>query len=736
MLRLRSVALLGLATLLVTVSPARAQIRPADSTSVANLRAFSTLYGLVRYFHPSDEASAADWNAVATLGASRARDARTPDDLRRALDGVFGPLAPSIVLFPTGNEPPRPAPVPTDGLDLVSWQHLGVGLGDLNNVYRSARTNREAPETARFGVFTTGLDPEPLRGHRVRLTAAVRSEGAPAQAWLRVDGPDGPRAFDNMSDRPVRSAQWQTVTIEAPVDDDAVGVSFGGLLVGVGAASFDGFTIEAQRPDGTWAPVAFDNGGFEGDGTEGWWAQSEGYVYTIHGEAAEGHDALRLASASGWLPGALFAEHAAPDEAVVRSLGRGLSARVPLALWSRDGHTLPAAPAERLEALHADLARPADAQAVRLADVVVAWTVFEHFYPYFDVVDVDWDAKLTEAVAGALGAPDEEAQCRVLRRLVAALDDGHGSVRCAGPVSRATVPFSVEVVEGAVTVVATADSSLVLPGDVVVSLDGKPAADVLAEAETLISGSPQRVRMRAASSFSDGPLGSAVHYVVERGGVRRPVDAVRSEPNPPEGARPPPIAEIRPGVFYADLTRLDDEALDAKMETLAAAPAVVFDLRGYPQISTDVLAHLAGQTLHSARWNLPRTIQPDRERPLAPDTSSWAVPPQTPRFTGRVAFVTDARAISYAETMLGIVEAYSLGAIVGTPTAGANGNINPFSLPGGERVWWTGMQVIKHDGSQHHLVGIRPTVPAERTRAGVAAGRDEVLERAIAIVTE
>jgi len=71
---------------------------------------------------------------------------------------------------------------------------------------------------------------------------------------------------------------------------------------------------------------------------------------------------------------------------------------------------------------------------------------------------------------------------------------------------------------------------------------------------------------------------------------------------------------------------------------------------------------------------------------------------------------------------------------VGGPTAGTNGNVNPFTLPGGYRVVWTGMKVLKHDGKQHHGVGIQPTVPVTRTIKGVAAGRDEMLERGIEVV--
>jgi C-terminal processing protease CtpA/Prc len=71
---------------------------------------------------------------------------------------------------------------------------------------------------------------------------------------------------------------------------------------------------------------------------------------------------------------------------------------------------------------------------------------------------------------------------------------------------------------------------------------------------------------------------------------------------------------------------------------------------------------------------------------------------------------------------------------VGQPTAGTNGNINPFVLPGDFRITWTGMKVLKHDGSQHHLIGIQPTVPAKRTIQGIIEGRDELFEKALKII--
>ena len=83
---------------------------------------------------------------------------------------------------------------------------------------------------------------------------------------------------------------------------------------------------------------------------------------------------------------------------------------------------------------------------------------------------------------------------------------------------------------------------------------------------------------------------------------------------------------------------------------------------------------------------------------------------------------------------MGIVEHYDLGTIVGGTTAGANGNVNLINLPGsGFRITFTGMRVIKHDGSQHHLVGIQPDVAIEPTLAGIREGRDEVLEKGVEV---
>jgi C-terminal processing protease CtpA/Prc len=68
---------------------------------------------------------------------------------------------------------------------------------------------------------------------------------------------------------------------------------------------------------------------------------------------------------------------------------------------------------------------------------------------------------------------------------------------------------------------------------------------------------------------------------------------------------------------------------------------------------------------------------------------------------------------------------------IGSPTAGANGDITNFILPGNLVVTFTGHDVRHPDGRQLQRIGIQPHVYVRPTIAGIRAGRDEVLEAAV-----
>ncbi|HEY8969768.1 MAG TPA: S41 family peptidase, partial [Puia sp.] len=105
--------------------------------------------------------------------------------------------------------------------------------------------------------------------------------------------------------------------------------------------------------------------------------------------------------------------------------------------------------------------------------------------------------------------------------------------------------------------------------------------------------------------------------------------------------------------------------------------------------------------------------------------------PINPHLNGKVFFITDGSAISYADSYMGYIKDFHLATIVGQATAGTNGDVNRMALPGGYNVQFSGLLVKDHQGGKHHLKGIVPDVPVERTIRGIREGRDEMLDKAL-----
>jgi hypothetical protein len=425
---------------------------------------------------------------------------------------------------------------------------------------------------------------------------------------------------------------------------------------------------------------------------------------------------------------------------LVASLGGGVEARIPLAVRVDDRGTLPRGAARRATAAAPAPALATD-RAVRLAAAALAWNVLQHFYPYFDDVRTDWPPLLPLVLQQAAIDRTELDLADTLSVLIAGLRDGQARVTSPATAAiDAAPPLALTWVEGRLLVSTAAPATGLEPGDSIVSVNGAPAPLALEDQERTISGAtPQWMRVRAIGQLLSGPPGSQLTLGVERSQAsrRRETVTVTRQREPSPSVQPlPPVATLAEGVMYADLTRLDDKALDAALPRLAQAAGLVFDVRGDPAASDPHLLfrHLARAPLTSGQWLIPEVTRPDRVRMAFVPGPGWSFAPQAPYLGGRKVFLSDARAVGAAESYLEIVEHYSLGDIVGAPTAGTQGAPNRISLPGGFTVSFTGMRVLKHVGAPQHGIGIQPTVAVTRTRAAIAEGRDEVIARALEVL--
>ena len=417
-------------------------------------------------------------------------------------------------------------------------------------------------------------------------------------------------------------------------------------------------------------------------------------------------------------------------------LGSGLKARVRLSLTETEART----PGPALGALTAAVAALSNSQGrsdpdVRLADVVVAWNVLRHFYPYWTEAAVDWDTRLQPQLALAASAGDRNTHRDVLRQLIADARDGHGNVADrAAAERRGLLPLQISMIEGRLVVTGSAVPEQVPVGSIVIALSGTPAADRFDEGVRLSSGTAQWRQTRALRDLLGCTPDVGVTVRLQwRAEPAREVVVPCSATQPASEPRPNAVAEPAPGIWYVDLTRVTSAQLKPAVATLASAKGIVFDMRGYPtDAGIVILRHLIEVPERAVWMHVPRIAGPFGQVESW-QSVGWNLQPAMPYLSARRVFLTDGRAISYAESVMGYVRDRKLGTIIGSPTAGTNGNIVTFPTPGGFAITFTGMRVTGHDGrAQLHLVGIAPDIRLDPTLAGIRAGRDELLERALA----
>lgn len=711
-----------------------------EEQRLVNLRAFARLYGYVKYFHPSDEAAVIDWNKLAVYGAGRVKNAADADALARALTEIFSPIAPTMQLYPHGRAPASHAALSLPpGGEIVAWQHRGAGLDStLSSPYVSSRLNRLPPlEKASPACLERSLSREVVKGKRVRVRAMLKQSGAMGRGQIRLVAQAYRRGkedrADEFSSAPIElTDEWTPHEFVRTFADDILLASAGVCLYYAGGMRASGIEVAVAEGDG-WKPI------LSPEPVSEWYGKIDGFETVVEkAEAPSNMPSVRVQRRSGWMDGALFEQHPTVGENSTVEIA-GYTARIPLALWSKDGHTLPRSDASALvaavEAVSVDNVADED---TRLGAIVIAWNMFQHFYPYFDVVEVNWMDALNQALTDTADDAGVADFAHTLDVMVERLEDGHGSVlhkqlkRYGGG-----LPMVFDWVEDALVVIATGHEQ-VNTGDVVVSIDGRPTDEWKAHWFSRISGSPQWKRAGSLHRLEYGGKGTQVTVTFERAdGSQKTLILTYDRRKQYIGRHPgDPIRSLDDGVYYVDLTRASWPVIQSKLADIAAASGVVFDLRGYPNGNHDVLHHLIREQDERQWMFVPHITHPDGSRTNGWRPSSWNLTPAEPQITGKAVFLTDGSAKSYSESILGYVDGYRLADIVGAPTAGANGNVNPVLLPGGFQLYWTGMRVVRHDGSTLHNQGILPTHPQTPTIAGVRAGRDELLDKALQLIRD
>ena len=375
------------------------------------------------------------------------------------------------------------------------------------------------------------------------------------------------------------------------------------------------------------------------------------------------------------------------------------------------------------------------------------WNVIEYWFPYRDQLDEDWDKVLTEFIPRIALAKDKNAYQLETIALISKVSDTHANLWSASPELRppagaCQLPVITRFIENQAVVagysnVANGPATGLQIGDVIETLDGTPVPELVKHWEPYYPASNQPTRLRdIARSLTRGACATA------RLGIRRPSGTVQIT------AQRQPFAALNmqagsthdlPGdtfrllseaVAYLKLSSVQAAQAASYIERSKSTRGLIIDIRNYP---SEFVPFALGTLFVDQPTPFARFTAGDLDSPGA---FLWRgepliLTPQQPHYAGRVVVLVDEVTLSQSEYTTMAFRASPRTVVVGSTTAGADGNVSQLMLPGGLRTAISGIGVFYPDKRPTQRIGIVPDVESRPTIAGIRAGRDEVLEEGL-----
>ena len=389
----------------------------------------------------------------------------------------------------------------------------------------------------------------------------------------------------------------------------------------------------------------------------------------------------------------------------------------------------------------------------RLLALFRLWNIVNYFFPYRDLCDQPWSEVLAEMLPDFINEQDLEQYTLTCLKLAVKIDDSHVSLlsvfmpKINGLLK---VPFETRFIEGdlAVTVFTREDTYVnetIKTGDIITAIEGEDIEDIVKKMWNFTPASNDAVKLREIASKILSGNTDSVSITVSRDGNY--FEAMI--PRFPKQHLNIPDYYYHPYPEKEGYTILDNnigyvlpsnctfaERDKGIKKVLDGTKGVIIDMRCYPDdnMAYSFVANLKenrSSRIHSmqicdANISYPGFfyIRKFQETKVFPIYS----------YVRKIVVIVNEYTQSQAEDMVLAFQTVPNATVIGNTTAGADGNICYFFLPGNIRVIMTGKGVYYPDGSDLQRVGVKIDETVKPTIAGIKAGRDELLERAIEII--
>ena len=367
------------------------------------------------------------------------------------------------------------------------------------------------------------------------------------------------------------------------------------------------------------------------------------------------------------------------------------------------------------------------------------WNMIKYFFPNRHLMDEDWDAVLQDFIPRMVAVEDELSYKLTLLELIGKIQDTHANIWQRDDTllefwGENTVPVELSWVEdqAVITKVFPKFDGLesLAVGDIITEVNDTNVETLIAEKDQYspASNRPTQLRdiMRKLLRTNQDLLTLKVQG---KGEVEVPTTPINSSKLRSAQTKPASHRMLEDSIGYIYPGSLAKGEINQIMDKYMDTNGLIVDLRSYP---SDFIVFSLGNYLMPEPTEFVTFTSGSLE---SPGLFTYGNPLEVGKeredyYQGKLVILINETTQSQAEYTAMALRVAPNATVIGSTTAGADGNVSEIYLPGNVRTMISGIGVYYPDRTETQRVGIVPDIELSPSIEGIRAGEDELLDKA------
>lgn len=387
----------------------------------------------------------------------------------------------------------------------------------------------------------------------------------------------------------------------------------------------------------------------------------------------------------------------------------------------------------------------------RLLSLYRYWNMIEYFFPNKHLTNKKWNTVLKEYIPKFINAKDKLEYELAAIQIIGEVNDTHanlwgGKDKISKLRGNNFAPFRGEFIENKFVVTdyynpEFSESSKLEIGDIITHINDKTVETIIDSVKTYYPSSNDAAMLRDISIdlLRSSQKTISLKYFSGNQAQQHKITLYEKEKlnmyhwykvNKDEKC----FKILDGNIGYITLANIKQEDFSEIKKSFENTKGIIIDIRNYPSAFTPFAlgSYFMSDSTAFVKFTNGNVDNPGEFT----FTDNLEIPSEAKTYKGKLVVLVNENSQSQAEYTAMAFRAVKNSTIVGSTTAGADGNVSTIVLPGGLRTMISGIGVYYPDGAETQRVGIIPDIVVKPTIEGIKKGKDEVLEKAIEIINQ